>query len=69
MAENKIYPVKESMAMATHATDERYQAMYRESIERPNEFWAAQADLHVDWYEKWNTVSDVDYQQAHIRWF
>jgi len=69
MSKEKIYPVKESIKAVTHMTADQYRAMYQQSISDPDAFWAEQAEANLDWYKKWDEVSDVDYHKAHIRWF
>ena len=66
---NLISPVKNAIAAKTHITAEKYKSMYQQSIDQPDEFWAQQAEQHLDWYQQWHTVSEVDYHKAHIKWF
>ena len=66
---DKIYPVSEAAASRTHLTDAQYQAMYQQSIDEPDTFWAEQAEKFIDWFTPWDKVQDVDYHKAHIRWF
>ena len=47
---------------------EKYNKIYEESIKDPNQFWASVAD-RIDWYKKWDKVSDVDYKEAKISWY
>ncbi len=45
----------------------KYDAIHRESIENPDEFWA-QAAEGIDWYRRWDKV--LDNPSEHIyRWF
>ena len=69
MSDNKTYPVFESFNDTTHADKTRYESMYAQSVSDPDTFWAEQADTMLDWYQKWDTVSDVDYTKGHIKWF
>jgi len=69
MSEIKTYPVPESIAANAHANAEQYAAMYEQSMSDPDRFWAEQADEQIDWYQKWDKVSDVDFHKADIRWF
>ena len=48
-----------------------YHAMYRQSIEHPEAFFAAQAETFLTWEKKWETVRDVSFAQddVHISWF
>jgi len=47
---------------------EKYNKIYEESIKDTNQFWASVAD-RIDWYKKWDKVSDVDYKEAKISWY
>ena len=63
------YPVLATAKQNTHATSEQYEAMYRQSIEAPETFWAEQAEKFIDWYKPWDSVTSVDYHKADIQWF
>ena len=69
MSENKIYPVKPEIANIAHITKDRYQAMYQQSIDDPETFWAEQAELFLSWSKPWQKVMDYDYPKGYIRWF
>ena len=69
MSEIKIHPVPAEVASHAHIDNETYQEMYRRSVEDPEGFWAEQAEEFVTWFKPWDTVMDVDYHKAHIRWF
>ncbi len=69
MSESKTYPVLESVAENTHITKERYDAMYAQSVESPDEFWAQQAEDTLDWFKPWDSVQEWDYHKAEIAWF
>ncbi len=69
MTDSKIYPVFESVRAVTHLTKDRYDAMYQQSLSDPDTFWAEQAEAHLDWFEKWDSVSNVDFHTADINWF
>jgi len=64
-----IYPILESAKQHTHIDSATYDAMYKQSIEQPNEFWAKQAEKFLDWYQPWDSVSNVDLKTADIKWF
>ena len=69
MSETKIYDVKPEIAASAHINQAKYHAMYRQSIEHPEQFWAEQAELFLDWSQPWHTVIDYDYPKGYIRWF
>ncbi|HIN17297.1 MAG TPA: acetate--CoA ligase, partial [Gammaproteobacteria bacterium] len=49
--------------------DETYRAMYAESINSPETFWAKQAEKYVTWFKGWERVSHADFGSGDIRWF
>lgn len=52
-----------------YLTEEMYQALYDQSIENPEQFWAHQATHFLDWYQPWQTVQSGSFKDANIRWF
>jgi acetyl-CoA synthetase len=69
MSESKIYPVNPTIAATAHINQAEYQALYRRSIDEPEQFWAEQAELFLDWSQPWHKVMDFDYPKGYIRWF
>jgi len=69
MSDVKVYDVPAEVAERAHISNDQYEQMYERSLEDPDGFWAEQAEEFVAWFEKWNTVSDWNYEKAHIRWF
>ncbi len=49
-------------------TAENYEALYQESIERPEQFWGKQAKL-LDFYHPWKNVYSGDWTKGEARWF
>ena len=56
MSEDKIYPVSETAAERSQLSKERFEDLYQQSIESPEEFWAEQAGELLHWHEPWKTV-------------
>jgi len=69
MAQEKVYPVPPEFAAKAYITQERYQEMYRRSVDDPEGFWAEQAEKFLTWSKPWDKVLEWDYHKAHIRWF
>ncbi len=69
MSESKVYPVKPEIAATAYINQAEYQALYRRSIEEPEQFWAEQASKFLDWDKPWQSVMDFDYPKGYIRWF
>jgi len=69
MSESKIYPVPSEFAKNAYINSERYEAMYKQSIEDPDVFWAEQAEEFLDWTKTWDRVQDWDFRTGNIKWF
>ena len=65
----KIYPVNEQTASNSYINENEYERLYQESIEQPDLFWSKQAELFIDWEEKWKEVSKTKMQSGNIEWF
>ena len=51
-------------ADALVGNEQTYETLYIESIEKPEEFWAKQAEEHLRWFKKWDTVLEHDFTQV-----
>ncbi len=69
MSETKLYPIKPEIAARAHINKAQYEALYRQSIEQPEQFWAQQAEKFLDWSQPWHNVMAYDYPKGDIRWF
>ena len=49
---------------------EKYETLYKESINNGDNFWSKQAD-RIDWYKKFSTVKNVKYsnKDVNIKWY
>lgn len=70
MTENLVFPVPEDIAKSAWADNDKYQAMYRQSIDDPVGFWGEHGK-RLDWIKPYTQVKDVSFDEAdlHIRWF
>jgi acetyl-CoA synthetase len=69
MTQSKVYPVPSEAARNALIDAERYQQMYRRSLENPDEFWAEQAEEFLTWFKRWDKVHYSDLAKGDIRWF
>ncbi|MDG1813900.1 MAG: acetate--CoA ligase [Porticoccaceae bacterium] len=69
MSEFPIYPVSEQWKENAWINQDRYQAMYQQSIENPDQFWAEQAAEFLQWETPWQTVCDYDFAKGEATWF
>jgi len=69
MSDVKVYEVLPEIAEKAHISEEKYQAMYAESVADPDGFWAKQARSFITWFKEWDSVQDWNYHEGKIRWF
>ena len=69
MSETKLYEVNEQFSKSSHINKDSYQALYNQSINDPESFWAQQANQFIDWFKPFDTVLDWNYREGHIKWF
>jgi len=69
MSKNKVFKPSGDWIKKSHVDSlEKYKKIYHDSVSNPDEFWGTIAD-RLKWYKKWDSVSDVDYKKADIKWF
>jgi acetyl-CoA synthetase len=49
--------------------EQKYNEMYQQSIQNPDDFWAKQATEFLSWDKSWDEVSNVDFNTGTIQWF
>ena len=69
MSDTLIHPVTKQWKDNAWINQDRYQAMYRESIANPEKFWAKQAEEFLSWESPWQTVCDYNFERADATWF
>jgi acetyl-CoA synthetase len=70
MTQTTIYPVPENIKQRAHITNEQYLAMYRESVEQPEAFWAKHGQ-RLDWIKPFTQIKDTSFAPGNvsIKWF
>ena len=64
-----VFPVPAAIAKNAIITAEKYEAMYKESVENPEKFWGEHGK-RLHWSKPYTQVKDVDFNDnARIRWF
>ena len=66
----ELFPVPDGFANNETINSERYDEMYRQSIETPDSFWREHAQ-RIDWIKPFTEIDDVSWKKddLHIRWF
>ncbi len=67
----KVYPVDPEFAAQANVNAEQYEAMYKQSVDDPEGFWAEQAERYITFFDKWDKVLDWSFMEddLHIEWF
>ena len=65
---SEIIDIKDEFKQNAYINTEKYEEMYKQSIENPEEFWAQQGES-IDWYKKWDKVMDYNFNTADIKWY
>jgi len=65
-AEPIHFPSKEFSSKARIPSMSAYKKLYKESIEKPDKFWAREAK-ELDWRKKWDKV--LDWKSPFAKWF
>ena len=63
------YGVPAAVRARAHLDEAGYRAMYRQSVEDPAGFWAAQAQAFISWQSPWREVFSHDFANGRVRWF
>ena len=69
MSDVHLYPVPEHFKAGAAIDLERYRAMYAESVNSPDTFWAEQAKQFLTWQQPWTQVTKSDLRKGEIAWF
>jgi acetyl-CoA synthetase len=69
MSDFPIRPVPEGLKQTAHINRERYEAMYRRSVEDPDGFWGNMASEFLHWDKPWDRVCEYDFIKGEASWF
>lgn len=69
MSDANVYPVDPIFSDNAWIDEQKYQAMYRHSVDNPEDFWAQQAEQFLSWETPWQSVSISDFGRAEANWF
>ena len=69
MSNEAVYPVPEKWSGDAWIDAARYQALYQQSLDNPNDFWAQQSDQFLTWEKPWEMLNSADFSKAEAAWF
>ena len=67
---DKTYPIPSDIAAKAWVDEQKYESMYRNSVEDNEGFWAEQG-RRIDWIKPFSKVKDISFDRddLHIRWY
>ncbi len=69
MFELSAFPVAQAVSKAARLSPDDYRRLYRQSIDDPDTFWAAQARESVHWFKPWQAVRRQSLDNGPDTWF
>ncbi len=69
MSEFPLHPVPAGWADNAWINEAKYAELYAQSVEQPEQFWAAQAEQFLSWDKRWDSVVESDMHKGEARWF
>jgi acetyl-CoA synthetase len=63
------YAVPDKWSENAWIDSDNYIELYRQSIDRPEEFWSKQANQFLTWEKPWRDLNKIDFQQGDAQWF
>ena len=61
-----LYPVPEQAKQNSFLSAEKYQSMYQQSIESPDEFWQQQSTI-LDWYKAPTIIKNTNFAKDDLQ--
>ncbi len=70
MSHNEIFPVSDDWAKRAFADNDKYLAMYQQSVDDPEAFWAEQGK-RIDWFKPYTKIKNTTYGpgDVSIKWY
>lgn len=62
--ERSFAPSSETSTNAHVKSLEEYKKLYERSLSEPESFWAEQAEENLEWFKKWDSVLDYDFDSV-----
>ncbi len=69
MKKDFSYPVPINISKDASIDQEKYEAMYQESLEDPKKFWGEQGKKFISWITPWKTVHKDEFKNGKTEWF
>jgi len=63
------YTVADTWSANAWIDSDCYLKLYRQSIDRPDEFWADQSNQFITWDKPWRRLNNIDFNRGKAEWF
>ena len=69
MSKERVYNPPQSILENSNISDSEFEELYKKSLENPDQFWSEQADIYLDWDQRWSQVQETNIEKGEITWF
>ena len=69
MSKERIYNPPQSILENSNISDSEFEELYKKSLENPDQFWSEQAEIYLDWDQRWSQVQETNIEKGEIAWF
>jgi len=69
MTKETIYEPSEEIINDAVISNDKFEELYKESINNPDQFWDQQARNYLSWDKEWEVVKESDLAKGDISWF
>jgi len=66
---DKIFPVPKKSNLVPLISEEKYNELYKLSIDNPSDFWGEQALSRLNWIKPFDDVLSTNMEKAEFEWF
>ena len=69
MSKERVYNPPQSILENSNISDSEFEELYKKSLENPDQFWSEQAEIYLDWDQRWSQVQETNIEKGEITWF
>ena len=69
MSKERVYNPPQSILENSNISDSEFEELYKKSLENPDQFWSEQAEIYLDWDQRWSQVQETNIEKGEIAWF
>ena len=69
MTKDIVHQVAKSIKENALINENEYEELYKESLDKPEEFWSKQAKEYLDWISPWQQTEKSNLSKGEVSWF